>query len=141
MVTVEKEAIAIDEGQIATNTITYTDAGIDNLTLTASVGTITDNGDGTWSWNYNATDGPDESQTVTITATDSDGDFTTTTFELTVNNLAPVVAVEKKAIAYHLFFPSSHLPSEADSPTASTSNFWLTEQYWLGKRFISCQVN
>jgi hypothetical protein len=63
----------------------------DSVTLDASVGSITDNGNGTWSWVFSAVDGPDQSQTVTIDATDNDSATTETTFELTVNNVAPVI--------------------------------------------------
>jgi len=83
--------VTVDEGATALNTGTVSDAGDDTVILSASVGTVTDNGDGTWSWFLDTTDGPDQSQAVTIAATDSDGAVTTTTFELVVNNVAPVI--------------------------------------------------
>ncbi|MGD9636174.1 MAG: cadherin-like domain-containing protein, partial [Pirellulales bacterium] len=58
------------EGETATNTGTIADVTGDVVTLTASIGTIVDNGDGTWSWSYTTGDGPEDSQTVTITADD-----------------------------------------------------------------------
>ena len=82
--------VAVDEGSTATNTGTVSDPDGDPVTLTASVGTIIDNGDGTWSWSFATSDGPEESQTVTVTA--DDGTATSeTTFELTVRNVAPTV--------------------------------------------------
>src|SRR5439155_937387 len=63
----------------------------DNVTITASVGAVTKTGtnSGTWSWSFGTTDGPSQSQTVTITANDGNGHVVTTTFSLTVNNVAP----------------------------------------------------
>lgn len=87
----DNATVTVDEGQTAATSGTYSDPGNDTLTLAASVGTVTDNGDGTWSWSFDTSDGPDESQTVTITATDSDGAATSISFDLTVNNVAPVV--------------------------------------------------
>ena len=84
-------AVAVDEGQPAGNTGTYSDPGVDTVTLTASAGDVVDHGDGTWSWSLPTADGPDDSQTVTITATDSDGAATETSFTLTVDNVAPTV--------------------------------------------------
>ncbi|WP_197455992.1 choice-of-anchor Q domain-containing protein [Stieleria neptunia] len=84
--------VTLDEGQTATNSGNWSDPGVDDVTLAASLGTVTKNADGTWSWSFDTSDGPDESQTVTITATDSDGAATTTTFDLTVNNVAPNIS-------------------------------------------------
>src|SRR5205823_1300537 len=52
-------------------------------------GTVIKNAGGTWSWSFATTDGPDDSQTVTITATNADLSVSTTSFALTVNNVAP----------------------------------------------------
>ncbi len=90
--------VVINESQTATNTGTFGDVGVDDLTLAASIGTVIDNGDGTWSWSFDSTDGPDESQTVTITATDSDGAATDVTFDLTVNNVAPTIAADSALV-------------------------------------------
>src|ERR671939_1392004 len=84
----------VSEGATATNTGTYSDPDSgDNVAITASVGTVTKTGtnSGTWSWSFGTTDGPDQSQTVTITANDGNGGVATTTFSLTVNNVAPTV--------------------------------------------------
>jgi Ca2+-binding RTX toxin-like protein/6-phosphogluconolactonase (cycloisomerase 2 family) len=84
--------VTANEGAIASSTGTYSDAGPDTVTLAASIGTVIKNTDGTWNWSFNTADGPDDSQTVTVTATDSDGASTSTTFDLTVNNVAPAVS-------------------------------------------------
>lgn len=83
--------VSVNEGSTAANTGSWSDPGQDTVTLSASVGSVTQSADGTWSWSLSTNDGPDQSQTVTITATDSDGAETATTFALTVNNVAPSV--------------------------------------------------
>ena len=91
--------MTVSEGQTASNSGTWSDPGVDVVTLTASVGTVTKNANGTWSWSFNTADGPDQSQTVTITATDSDGAASTTTFSLVVNNVAPAVGAGASSVA------------------------------------------
>ena len=97
-VSADDATVTVDEGQTATNTGIFSDPGVDSVALSASIGTIVDNVNGTWSWSFGTTDGPDESQVVTITATDSDGEVGVTTFELTVQNVAPTVAVDNAAV-------------------------------------------
>lgn len=94
----DQTTVIVDEGTTATASGTYDDIGDDTILLSASIGTVTDNNNGTWSWSFNSTDGPTESQTVTITVTDSDGAATDTTFDLTVNNVAPVVAADNSMV-------------------------------------------
>lgn len=89
-VTADKDSVTVDEGDTASNTGTYFDADGDAVTLSASVGDLTNNNDGTWSWSFDTTDGPSESQTVTVTADDGQAQ-STATFDLTVNNANPVV--------------------------------------------------
>src|SRR4029079_2167496 len=112
----------VNEGATATNTGTYSDADAgDNVLITASVGTVTKTGtnSGTWSWSFGTTDGPAQSQTVTITANDGNGHIVTTTFGLTVNNVAPTATFNAPAsvnegsnISLSLTKPSD--PSRAD---------------------------
>jgi len=89
VVAADNDPVTVDEGQTAGNTGTVSDPDGDAITLTASIGDVTDNGDETWSWSYLTTDGPADSQTVTITATDEYGAKASATFALTVNNVAP----------------------------------------------------
>jgi len=83
--------VTVNEGQPAANSGSYSDIDGDSITITASAGAVTRTGtsSGTWSWSLVTTDGPDQSQTVTITANDSNGGVTTTSFTLTVLNVAP----------------------------------------------------
>jgi VCBS repeat-containing protein len=93
-VVTDKETVLVDEGQVAANSGTFADVdSSDNVTISASVGTITQDAgnSGSWSWSLGTTDGPGESQTLTITANDGNGGLTTTTFELMVRNVAPTV--------------------------------------------------
>ncbi|MAT16783.1 MAG: hypothetical protein CMJ46_16110, partial [Planctomyces sp.] len=90
-VTADNESITVEEGDIATNTGAYFDAEGFAVTLSASVGTVQNNGDGTWTWSWDTSDGPDDSQAVTVTATNERGLSTDTTFELVVENVAPVI--------------------------------------------------
>src|SRR5262249_14235053 len=86
--------VTVNEGQTATKTGTWSDAGSNDLVaLSASVGTVTRNSNGTWTWSYAASDGPSQAQTVTITATDKDGAISSTTFTLLVNNVAPTATL------------------------------------------------
>lgn len=91
-VSAASSTVTVDEGQTAVNSGTFSDPGLDTVALSASAGTIIDNGNGTWSWSLNAVEGPGDSQTVTVTATDSDGTATSVTFGLVVRNVAPVIS-------------------------------------------------
>ena len=61
---------------------TFKDPDGDSVTLSASIGTVTDLGSGQWSWSYTTKDGPAESQVVAITAKDSNGNQGQTSFKL-----------------------------------------------------------
>lgn len=87
----------VEEGQTADNAGTLSDPDLDVVTLTASAGTITNNSDGTWSWSFETTDGPAQTQVVTLTADDGHG-VVTSTFDLTVNNVAPSVTAENATV-------------------------------------------
>jgi hypothetical protein len=87
-VAADRPTVSVNEGQTATNTGT-TNGGNGTLTLSASAGTIVDNGNGTWSWSQPTTDGPGDSQAVTVSVTDGQGTTASTTFQVTVNNVAP----------------------------------------------------
>jgi hypothetical protein len=90
-VSADNNSVTVDEGSLANNTGTYSDADGDSVALSASVGNIVGNANGTWNWSFSTTDGPAESQTVTITADDGQAQASTT-FDLTVNNVNPIVA-------------------------------------------------
>jgi len=99
-VAADNATVTVDEGDPAANTGSFSDPGADIVTISASIGTVSQVGtqNGTWNWSYDSTDGPDNSATVTITATDSDGAVNTTTFDLTVVNVAPTVAVDNDPV-------------------------------------------
>ncbi len=89
----DQSSVVVSEGELAASSGTWNDADGDEVTLSASVGTVEKLPDGTWAWSFDTTDGPDESQTVTITANDGLNDSQSTSFELTVNNVAPSVSI------------------------------------------------
>ena len=91
VLTSDSAAVTVNEGQTAANTGTVKDGNREAVTLTASVGTVVNNGDGTWSWSFATSDGPAQSQTVTITGDDGHGGVSSTSFSLTVNNVAPTI--------------------------------------------------
>ncbi len=128
----DNASVAVDEDATATNTGTWSDANAgDTVTLSASVGTVIKSGTnaaGTWSWSFSTTDGPAQSQTVTITANDGNAGVSTTTFSLTVNNVAPMATFnapasvnEGSAINLSLTSPSD--PSSADTSAGFTYAF------------------
>lgn len=87
--TVRKTEVRVIEGNLAVNRGRLAhQEGIEAF-LSASVGTVIDNGDGTWSWSFDSADGPVESQTVTISATYNDAITDSVTFNLLVRNIAP----------------------------------------------------
>jgi hypothetical protein len=84
----DSSSVTVDEGETATNSGMFSDLEGDDVIITASIGTITqDNPVGTWTWSYATTEGPDQTQTVTITASASDETETSTTFALVVENV------------------------------------------------------
>jgi hypothetical protein len=83
-------SVAVNEGGTAAMTGSYSDVAADTVTLSASLGTIVNNGNGTWGWSYSADDGF-ATHLVTITAADEDGGSSITTFQVVVNNVAPTV--------------------------------------------------
>ena len=77
------------------NTGTYADVAADTVTLSASVGTIVNNGNGAWSWSITPT-AAITNQIVTITAADEDGGSNTTTFTYTA-----LVVVSNRQLFYN----------------------------------------
>lgn len=86
--------VTANEGSAAGNSGTYSDPDGDNVSLTASVGSLTKTGtaSGTWSW---TTPSSDEApvQTVTVTASDGKGGIASTSFTYTVVPVAPTVTI------------------------------------------------
>lgn len=92
-ITADAASVTVDEGSTVINGGTVSDDG-GSVTLSASVGTVENNGDGTWSWSFDASDGPDDSQTVTVTAEDNNGETASVSFDLTVENVVPELTAE-----------------------------------------------
>ncbi|MCP5096024.1 MAG: hypothetical protein GY943_10760, partial [Chloroflexi bacterium] len=88
--TVDNNTISVDEGSLASNSGTFFDPGTDVVTMTASIGTISQES-GNWAWTFTPADGPADSQTVTLGLVDSDGAGNEADFMLTVNNVAPTI--------------------------------------------------
>ncbi len=96
-------AVVTNEGSSNFNFGGFFDAqGYDTVTVTSSVGTVNQNNEtGSWVWSYTPTDGPGDSAPVTITATDNFGMQWSTTFQLTVNNVAPGAAITGAPVSGH----------------------------------------
>jgi PKD repeat protein len=95
-VTLNEPSVTVDEGRFASNSGTAVDPDGDRVSrFGASAGFIGGSDDGTWSWRFVAVDGPAQSQTVTVDADDDGGATGQAIFELTVNNVPPVVVKER----------------------------------------------
>lgn len=90
VLSVDESLVTVNEGDLASNRGTVRDTNGDNVTLSADLGTVTNNGDGTWNWSFASSD--DLVQTVIITADDGMGGVVETSFDLTVNNVAPTIS-------------------------------------------------
>ncbi len=89
----DQPSVTVPEGYSAAMTGTFSDPDADAVTLTASVGTVTDEGGGAWSWEYTPPDGP-LADMVFITATDSHGNKGQTAFALQSDNVPPTVTID-----------------------------------------------
>jgi CSLREA domain-containing protein len=97
------QSVTVNEGSTATVSGTFADIDPgDTVTLTSSVGIITqDSGSaGSWTFRYTPDDGPTESQIVIVTATDSRGGVSTSTIHLTVLNVAPTADFASNDVTY-----------------------------------------
>jgi predicted nucleic acid-binding Zn-ribbon protein len=131
VIDVDQATVIVDEGQTAMVGGPVSDQDGDPLTLSASMGTVVENS-GTWSWSFAASDGP-QGQTVTITVDDGQGGTAQTTFELTVNNVAPTavfantsgpVMVGESAI---LAFSNQFDPSPVDTAAGFLYSYDCTD--------------
>ncbi len=125
----DQATVIVNEGQTASNTGTVTDANGDTVSLSASVGSVVNNGDGTWSWSFSTSDGPSQTQTVTIGGDDGHGGTSSTTFSLVVNNVAPTatfvtpVGSINNGSTFSLSLTSPSDPSSADTTAGFTYAF------------------
>lgn len=122
--TVDPSDVVIDEGNSTSKAITTSDVAADTVSVSASIGTITDSGGGSWTWNYDGTDDL-ATTSVTITATDEDGGLTSTAFDLTVNNVDPTLTVHITSLnidegtSTSKAITTSDVPADTVSVTAS----------------------
>jgi hypothetical protein len=89
-IAVDAASVAASEGSPATNTGSFADPNLDDLTFSASIGVVSVTGPDTWAWSYTPVDGP-ATESVTITADDGRGGTASVTFALTVANVPPTV--------------------------------------------------
>ena len=89
-VNVNTATTTVDQGTPATMTGTYKDPDGNPVTLSSSVGTVTDTGGGTWSWTYPTVG--EQSKIVYITATDSAGLRGQIPFQLDVIDQPPAIS-------------------------------------------------
>jgi hypothetical protein len=88
-VTAAGASVSAAENAAATNTGTFADHD-DAVAITASQGTVSqDNTAGTWSWSQAGLD--EGTYHVTVTATNADGSASSTSFDVVVSDVAPVV--------------------------------------------------
>ena len=90
-VTADAASVTTPEGTDAVMTGTVSDLDGDVVTLSADVPGLIDNLDGTWTWSAPAPDGPAGPYTVTVTADDGNGETDSTSFDVSVTNVAPSV--------------------------------------------------
>ncbi|MHC5024498.1 MAG: DUF7467 domain-containing protein, partial [Planctomycetota bacterium] len=86
-VSADNATVTLQVGHTAENSGSFSDVDLsDNVTVTASVGTVTqDPGNaGTWQWTHDESGGPVQSQVVTVTADDGNGGVATVTFDMFV---------------------------------------------------------
>jgi len=89
---VDIASVTGNEGTTIINTGTWADPDVpaNNVTLTASAGTITKNVNGTWAWQLAATD-QSNATNVLITADDGLGGNASVSFTYTISNVAPTL--------------------------------------------------
>jgi hypothetical protein len=133
-VATDSAQVTVNEGQTASNTGTYGDVDGDTVTFTASVGTVTKPAAGTWAWSFLTADGPSQSQTVTITANDGNGGTETTTFPLTVNNVAPSITslAATNSLSGPLVFGTPTTFSGSFDDPGLKDYAWMLEWAWDG---------
>ncbi len=122
VLTPDDASVTVDEGQLATNSGTYSAGSQAALVISASVGTAGQSGTptgGTWNWSYTPDDGPADSATVTMAG--DNGSIGTETFSLTVNNVAPTATFNAPATAIVGNPFTVSLTGGADPSTADTA--------------------
>lgn len=88
--------IEVNVGQTATYSGAFRDAGLDVVTLSASMGTVTQSGSnsGEWNWSYSTSNADAGTQTVSITATDADGGVSIVKFDLVCRSTSLLIDID-----------------------------------------------
>jgi PKD domain/Bacterial Ig domain len=133
VVAASSSVVTAKEGSAVTNSGTYSDPDGDNVSLTASTGSLTKTGaaNGAWTWTAPAADEASV-QTVTVTANDGKGATSSVSFTYTVIPVPPTVTItgapvsgpEGKAIA---LTGSATSPSAADNAAGFALNWTATK--------------
>ncbi len=130
--TVQAPSVTVDEGAMASLSGTYSDANVgDVVTLTASVGSITQTAGGAWTWSFDAQDGPVQNQLITVTANDGKGGTATRSFSLNILNAAPQAFIDapgsgSEGVVIHLSGSSTD-PSPVDTAAGTTLSWAVTK--------------
>ena len=134
-ITRSQHSYQVAEGTTAMAGGTYVDRDGDPVTLSASFGTVADNGNGSWSWSWPMTDGPDQSRTATVTVSDGKGGTASTTYYLLVYNVAPTItaltagpAVAGQPVA----FTATATDPSPDDMAAGLVWDWTVDGEWAG---------
>ena len=139
VLSVTNAAVTANEGSQATNGGTATDPEGQAVTVTASVGAISQDG-ANWTWSYTPPDGPGSSATVTITATDDKGATATKTFQLTVNNVVPSVAIAAGQVKTSLEGTTRAISATFSDPGVLDAPFTASVTCWNVAGFGSSVV-
>ncbi len=100
-------AIDIALGGTASISGTFADVGADGVSLSASVGSVTDQGGGAWQWDLTNAVITDFGE-VTITATDNDGAESNVRFSLNRVNTPPATDSTNNAVAFNEGQPATN---------------------------------
>ncbi len=122
--TLESSPLTIPEGTTPTRAIGANDVPSDTIELSASLGDISPTAQG-WEWSYDALDDL-STTTVTITASDEDGGVTSSSFALTVENVAPSLSDAEFSIVENTSGGATLGSVFADDPGADTLTYEIT---------------
>jgi hypothetical protein len=116
VVLVNAVSVGGDEGTMIVNTGTWSDANAsDTVTLSASLGIVSQYADGTWTWSFDAKDQLADTE-VTITADDGVGGVGTATFTFTVANVPPALTVAQASVVGNVLSLISNSGTWSDVP-------------------------
>lgn len=88
--------VVVNAGQTATHSGAFRDAGSDIVTISTSLGSVTQSGtnSGEWSWSYSTSNADAGTQTVTITATDADGGVSVVKFDVVCRSTSLAIDID-----------------------------------------------